>query len=211
MGRFIRSFCFVLLFFCSILSSASTLSSELSGLLSKYRSFSAGFIQKTYSNRGRLLSTSKGDFWLARPNQFRWSVVSPNKQVIVGDGRFVWIYNVALMQVTKQRFVNRAQSPINVLVSDSKTLDAYYTVSKKNLTSHRVEYHLVARDQEGSIRSISLRFDKAVLSSMTLDNSLGQHAVFLFSKVSLNPTLSSDVFRFIVPKNVDVINNSPGD
>jgi len=189
---------------------ASGASQELSGTLAAYKTFSAIFSQKTFTANGRLISSAKGKFWLSRPNRFRWNALSPNKQMIVGDGQYVWIYDVDLMQVTKQPFVNRGQSPINILISDAKTLTSHYRVEKKTMIDGQVQYRLTAKAENSSLRGIQLFFKKGLLTAMALDNNLGQHSVFSFSGMALNSRIASSVFRFRVPKGVDVINNQGG-
>ena len=83
----------------------SAAATQLQNYLSQYQTFSASFTEKTLSSRGALVATSHGSMWLQRPNKFRWTTQTPTHQVIVGDGRYLWIYNVDLMQVTKQKYM----------------------------------------------------------------------------------------------------------
>src|SRR5215468_5035560 len=49
----------------------------------------ASFIQTVTDRSGRTVQRASGEFAIARPGHFRWSVETPYKQLLVGDGERV--------------------------------------------------------------------------------------------------------------------------
>lgn len=50
--------------------------------------------------KNRTVSRSSGTMALLRPGKFRWETTKPMKQVVIADGKQLWIYEAALEQVT---------------------------------------------------------------------------------------------------------------
>ena len=59
----------------------------------------AEFTQTVTDKNGRMVQQASGEFAIARPGRFRWNVEKPYKQLLVGDGERVWIYDADLNQV----------------------------------------------------------------------------------------------------------------
>ena len=67
------------------------------------RSGSADFTQVVTPADGTRAKTSSGRFEFARPDRFRFDYVKPYPQVIVSDGRTLWMHDPDLNQVTVRR------------------------------------------------------------------------------------------------------------
>ena len=63
----------------------------------------ADFTQTVTSPDGAKKKTSTGRFGFARPTRFRFEYVKPVEQLIVGDGRKVWIHEPDLQQASSRR------------------------------------------------------------------------------------------------------------
>lgn len=75
-----------------------------------------------------------GKMALLRPGKFRWETQQPTQQLIIANGRYAWVYDVDLEQVTKQK-INTQQpgSPAELLSGSSDTLRRAFSI--KRLTS----------------------------------------------------------------------------
>jgi outer membrane lipoprotein carrier protein len=58
------------------------------------------FTQTVTSPDGKKSRKSKGTLEFQRPNRFRFAYTTPTEQLIVGDGKQVWLHDVDLNQVT---------------------------------------------------------------------------------------------------------------
>src|SRR2546426_11335084 len=61
----------------------------------------ASFTQTVTDKNGRVAQQTSGEFAIARPGKFRWSANKPYKQLLVGDGERVWIYDAHVRHAVK--------------------------------------------------------------------------------------------------------------
>ena len=67
------------------------------------RSGSAAFTQVVTPADGTRAKTSSGRFDFARPDRFRFDYLKPYPQLVVSDGRTLWMHDPDLNQVTVRR------------------------------------------------------------------------------------------------------------
>lgn len=176
---------------------ASNLQAKLNGL----SSMTADFQQVVHDENGAVLQTSTGKLAILRPGKFRWQVLKPTPQIIVTDGKQVWIYDPGLEQVTIRQLGNSVgQTPILLLTSPNINLAAQFTV-KQQASS----FLLSPKKPEQDFQSVNLTFSGKQLTDMKLVTGLGQYSELKFSDIKLNPHLSATDFSFIPPKGVDVV------
>ena len=60
----------------------------------------AHFEQRVFDTKGAERERSAGTVQLLAPRQFRWEYRTPSPQLILADGRQIWIYDPDLEQVT---------------------------------------------------------------------------------------------------------------
>ena len=71
------------------------------------------FSQQVFDAKGKLKERSSGKVALSAPRLFRWEYVKPYPQLIVADGKTVWVYDPDLKQVTKRgQGVEEQSSPL---------------------------------------------------------------------------------------------------
>ncbi len=63
-------------------------------------SLQADFRQITLAADGDEMIESRGTFYLLRPNRFRWDYATPSEQLIVADGKRIYVYDKELAQVS---------------------------------------------------------------------------------------------------------------
>jgi outer membrane lipoprotein carrier protein len=163
------------------------------------------FEQKIFDSSHKLLQESSGVLAFSRPGRFRWSYVKPYSQVIVGDGRKVWIYDEDLKQVTVKKLDQALGStPAALLAGNNEAMRAFRLIDRGSKDG--VEWlEAVPRDKEGSFARIRMGFGESGLRAMELVDSLGQTTILRFDSLERNPKLDPSLFRFSPPKGADVI------
>lgn len=163
------------------------------------------FEQQIFDGNRKLLQESRGNLAFSRPGKFRWTYVKPYAQLIVGDGKKVWIYDEDLKQVTVKKLDQALGStPAALLAGNNEAMRSFNLVDKGEKDG--VEWlEAVPRDKEGGFERIRMGFDASGLRTMELVDSLGQTTVLRFSSLERNPKLSPTLFRFSPPKGADVI------
>jgi outer membrane lipoprotein carrier protein len=82
----------------SSLSYGDSASSALTGILLNTQTMEADFSQTVKDKTHHNIQQTQGHMALVRPGKFRWEVKSPNQQLIVANGKRLWIYDPDLEQ-----------------------------------------------------------------------------------------------------------------
>lgn len=165
------------------------------------------FVQQVFDAKGKLKESSSGKVALSAPRLFRWEYVKPYPQLIVADGRTVWVYDPDLQQVTRRPQGEEEQnSPLGALVDPGK-LDVQFVVKEEGETGGLSWLSLAPKGEanDAGFRSARLGFDATGLARMQVVDALGQRTEIRFSGWKRNPAFARDTFRYAPPKGVDVI------
>jgi len=169
----------------------------------------ARFQQKVISSDGAVEDSSGGEVWMSRPQRFRWEYGGDFPEVVVADGERVWIYDVALEQVTvKDQSAATADSPLNLLTEPSR-LDEQFEVREAGDASGLQLLELRSRDRESGFERILLGLRNDVLALMIMEDAFGLRTELRFDEIRRNPDLDEALFRFELPPGVDLLGD-PG-
>ncbi len=181
-------------------------SSQLAGLLSGFTTYRANFQQVTYDQKKQVQSRSSGSLLLMRPGHFRWEVKSPNHQILITNGKILWIYDVDLAQVSKRALqAEDSFNPARLLSGSVKDLTQQFVIKLVSQQGKTLLFQLTPRSSKSMFKSIQLQFVGAKLSKMWVTNTLGQQTLFAFNHIKLNIKIDKKLFDFKAPKGVDVI------
>ena len=164
------------------------------------------FTQQVFDPQGRVKESSSGKVALSAPRLFRWEYVKPFPQLIVADGKKVWVFDPDLKQVTvRPQGAEEQNSPLTALIDPAK-LDAQFNV-KDTGTRDGLEWLTLTpkNENDASFRSAQLGFDASGLARMQVVDSLGQRTDIRFSGWKRNPAFPRTTFQYTPPKDVDVI------
>jgi outer membrane lipoprotein carrier protein len=164
------------------------------------------FTQQVYDTQDRLKETSTGHVQLSMPRLFRWEYVKPYPQVIVADGKKVWIYDPDLEQVTVRPQGAEEQGSPLVALFEPATLETKFVVKETGNADGLAWLSLTPRNEdEASFRSARLGFSNAQLVKMEVQDAVGQRTEIKFDSWNRNPAFAAGTFRYTPPKGVDVI------
>jgi outer membrane lipoprotein carrier protein len=181
---------------------------DLASQLSHFNSMTANFAQILYDSSGNVIQKNTGQMALKRPGKFRWQVDKPNKQLLIADGRFLWIYDEDLEQATKQKLdKNQANSPAWLLSGSVTSLEDRFLIYRVKKGEPGEWFQLKPDNQKDLFKWIQLHFVQGNLTEMQLYDNLGQLSKFVFTNIKINPNLPNNVFQFSPPKGVDVVEN----
>jgi len=173
------------------------LQQKLQGL----QQFSSHFSQTVSDLEGELLYTAEGEFSVKRPDRFRWHTLEPDEELVVADGKALWVYNPFVEQVTvldQAQAVN--QSPLLLLTGNSEDTWAGYQVSRADDT-----FEVTSQDPDSNIAHFTLTFDsKGQLVRFNISERQGQTSEFLLTRFDGRAKLDDAQFRFTVPDGVTV-------
>jgi len=177
---------------------------QLKTFLASSRSLSADFKQVLIDEKGMPVRTSFGVFYLQRPGKFRWDYQKPFSQQIVADKGKVWFYDKDLEQVTVKKLDESLGSTPALLLSGEVSLEDNFTIEGQGKEDDMQWIKLLPKSTETTFKYILIGLTKDSLGGMELSDNFGQLTRIYFSNVLINPPIKPTLFKFEVPKGVDV-------
>jgi len=194
----------VLLLLCGPVS-AATGPERLKDYLGELKSLVSDFRQTTRNADGGRVMESRGTFYLRRPGRFRWEYKSPIKQVIVADGKRVWLHDLELDQVSHQSQPKALGGTLAQLLATEGPVDRHFRVTLWD-TGDRYEWvELRPRAEDTQVVSIRIGFVGKHLEALVMEDSFGQRTRFVFTGTKRNLKLDEDLFRFDASSVVDFL------
>ncbi len=165
----------------------------------------ADFEQKVFDGRKQLVQSATGRFAFERPGRFRWTYVTPTRQLIVGDGERVWIYDEDLAQVTVRRLARALGSTPAALLAGSADVAQAFDFTELGVREGLEWLEAKPREAEAGFAHIRLGLSAVGVEAMELLDHFGQTTQLRFSNVERNPSLDPSGFRFTPPPGTDVL------
>ena len=197
------------LLICSMFVSNAVMAASGQDLLKsfhqKVKSLKSEFSQILFDADGGVIQESKGNVWIRRPGLFRWEYNQPYPQVIVADGRHIWIYDPELEQVTVKKEELAVGNAPALVLSGKRALEKDFKLANINRQDKYTWVSLKPLKEDRDFNEILVAFLNDKLSILELKDNLGQRTQIHFAKVSVNLALEDSRFRFIVPDGTDII------
>ncbi|MEN5060065.1 outer membrane lipoprotein chaperone LolA [Luteimonas sp. TWI1416] len=189
------------------LAQATDARAQLDAFTRGLKGLEGQFTQQVADGNGRVKESASGTVALSAPRLFRWEYVKPYPQLIVADGRTVWVYDPDLQQVTRRPQGSEEQdSPLAALIDPSR-LDRDFVVESAGERDGLSWLQLRPKPVEGAaFENARLGFgNDGGLARMEILDSLGQRTTIGFSGWKRNPTFAASTFRYTPPAGVDVV------
>ncbi len=179
---------------------------KLKSFIAATHSAQANFTQDVEDKNGKRIQSASGTMQFVRPGKFRWEYHKPYEQLIVGDGKRFWMYDVGLNQVTVKKLDAALGSSPAALLSGNNEIEHSFVL--KDLEDHDGLEWLQAtpKSAETTFTKILMAFNaKSELVVMELHDSFGHHTVLRFTELKNNPAFPPQQFKFVPPKGADVL------
>jgi chaperone LolA len=179
---------------------------KLKTFIAATHSAQANFTQEVQDKNGKRIQSASGTMQFVRPGKFRWEYRKPYEQLIVGDGKKFWMYDVDLDQVTVKKLDAALGSSPAALLSGSNEIERGFVLKNIEARDGLEWLQATPRSAESSFEKILMAFNsKSELVVMELHDAFGHHTVLRFSGLKSNPTLGAQLFKFVPPKGADVL------
>lgn len=158
-------------------------------------------------------NVQKGTLELKRPRRARWEFNQPQQNIIVADGKKIWIYDPAANQViVTPDLSGDAANPtgdLMGLLTDLSKVDEHFSVQSVPgaEASHTLELTPNNEQLKVQIKTLQLVLSKQkyVLEKMILEDPFGQVTTLEFSQVELGAAIDDARFQFVVPDGATVV------
>jgi outer membrane lipoprotein carrier protein len=192
-------------------SSPVFLNRVLDGLENRYliSGFSAKFTQISTIKSMDIADTAEGELWVKPPGQMRWEYNSPDPQLIISDGKRLWVYrpedNQVMLGKSPTFFgdgkgagflsdIRQIRNKFDISLEKQENPDSYRLklVPQKNMMDLAVIYLIVEKSDFHITRIITR-------------NVYEDETILDLHDIAFNPEFSSDLFTFIIPEKADVL------
>lgn len=184
---------------------------QSAGAREQLERFSAGmntlharFEQQVITADGKVQDGSSGEVWLQRPKLFRWEYGGDFPELVVADGKNIWIYDEVLEQVTVKDQSQAVDSPLSLL-TDLGQLDEQFEVREAGAMDDMFLLELRSRNAESEFERILLGLSENSLKLMVMEDAFGLRTELKFGQIEKNPGVDPGLFTFTPPESADVI------
>lgn len=204
--RYSVSKCVLFFLFISPLAAFAGATDKLKSFVAATHSAQANFSQELLDKNGKRIQLVSGTMQFERPGKFRWEYQKPYEQIIVGDGKKFWLYDVDLNQVTVKKLDAALGSSPAALLSGNNEIERGFDLHDLGMRDELDWLQAVPKSSETSFAKILMAFNaKSELVVMELHDTFGHRTVLRFSDLKNNPSLSPQQFKFVPPKGADVL------
>ncbi len=180
---------------------------DLTTFLKTTQTATGSFEQTVYS-RGeeQKNQAGSGDFSFLRPGCFRWHYRAPFEEVMVSDGKTLWLYDKELEQVTVKRLTAALPAtPASLLFGNN---DFHKDFNVKNLDTEGDDFHWIVatpKDEASTFSEVRIAFKGAKPVKMQLEDNFGQETRLVFTQIETNVPMKAKDFHFEPSKGVEVL------
>jgi outer membrane lipoprotein carrier protein len=194
----------LLLLMTSMVSFAEDSAKQLLAILTPLQTMQAQFEQAIVAKNGKVLEKTSGTMALLRPGKFRWETEKPSHQLLIADGKKIWLYDESLKQATVQPQVKKTTSPVMLLSDPTSSLTEQFNIHSSKPEGKTQTFTLVPKNKADMFQKIGLTFTDNQLNQMQLFDHLGQRTIIKFQAVKVNTPINTG-FEFVAPKGVDIV------
>ncbi len=167
----------------------------------------AGFTQVLIDSYGRMLETSEGRFWLAKP-RLKWETLAPFPQTITVDAARIRIFDPDLEQVTERAVADEANQAPLLLLTQGDVADAFLVSSldaEAGADEVAEAFRLRPRSDEVLFEHIDVTFSERAIREIRIVDHAGQQTVIAFRDMTLGVTIEQGTLELDVPAGTDIV------
>lgn len=199
----------VMAFFLPALSFAEDAAAVVSKLQSKYESITsikADFIQEV-SSKGMPAMKSEGKVWLKKPGKMRWEYEKPAKDLIVSDGKTIWLYQPDLNQVIERPASMSASAMATDFLSGIGNIEKEFDVKLSELESINHVLILTPKQEQPGLSKLILEVGKenSIVERTIITDHFGNQTAVTFKDVKLNASIKDKLFKYTPPKGAAIV------
>ncbi|WP_088284518.1 outer membrane lipoprotein chaperone LolA [Ideonella sp. A 288] len=168
------------------------------------RTARADFTQTVTSPDGAKKKVSSGTFEFARPNRFRFAYRKPFEQLIVSDGKKVWLHDPDLNQVSIRAFDQALGATPAALLSGGG-LERDFELSVLPARDGLDWVKAVPRTKGGGVETLQIGFKGRQLAALEIVDAFGQRSLMQFAELATNFAAVDATYRFVPPAGADVV------
>lgn len=183
----------------SLLQRLEDRAARTSDLVARFRqSYRSSMLGREVSERGVVS--------IKRPGRMRWEYLDPERKLFISDGRSFYFYVPADKQVIVSEQDVRHSLAARLLFGRGGLRQEFQPSLEEPLEEGVVRLKLVPRREQPDVALAFVDMEpQGQVRSIQLDDVQGNRTIFRFERLRENAGLEDSLFRFEVPKGVEVI------
>jgi outer membrane lipoprotein carrier protein len=171
--------------------------------------FSACFVQKSTLKAMNITDSASGKITVKRPGKMRWEYEEPDIQIIVTDGKNLWVYRPDDNQVMIGEFPSFFGDGKGAsFLSDIRLIRQKFNITLENTDSN--DYYilkLLSVKKTNDLSYINLSISKKTfhLEEIVTYNSYGDETQIKLIDIKLLENIDDSIFNFDIPYGTEVL------
>jgi outer membrane lipoprotein carrier protein len=174
----------------------------------KVLTFEADFTHSSYVKMMNKTQNANGTVQIKKPGKMKWTYGAPDTQILISNGKTLWLYASDEEQVTKVPIesIYSSNTPALFLAGKGKLTKAF-NVESVNLDKNPISITLIPKEEDQALTRLQLFANKKnyQITGSTVYDKLGNKTEIQFSKIKTNQNIPEETFQFQVPPNVEVL------
>jgi len=203
-----------LFFFIALLNSAlwsGEITAHIQEQYETLQGFQADFVQTLKNAASGESETRTGKIFFKQPRFIRWETITPEKELLMAGKDVVWDYFQEEMTVYKYPASKILGSKTMLrFLSGKARLEQDFFVTNQGTKEGLIKLNLVPREPEPSLVEADIWLDPEsyLLKKILFIDFYGNENRLSLKNLVLNPKLSKDLFEFVPPKGVEIMDNT---
>ena len=174
----------------------------------KVSTFEADFTQRSYVKMMNQTQSVKGTVKIKKPGKMKWVYGAPDTQILISDGKNLWLYVPEEEQATKVpvESIYSSNTPALFLAGKGK-LTRSFNVESVSQENQNILVTLVPKNEDQGLARLILHADKKnyQITGLTVYDKLGNKTEIRFSQIRINREIPEEQFQLKTPPGVEIL------
>jgi len=192
---------------------ASQTVKDVEEILAETHTISADFRQEFYNAAMGDTEVSHGTVVLKKPLLMNWHYTGPEEQILVSDGKRLYLYAPKEKQVMVEALgdILGSRSPALFLTGGMRLSELFHIELEPERNEDKINsvavLNLVPKQKTVNITSIVLRVDRnsRLIRSFTVYDWTGNKTRIVFSRMKVNNEIDEQIFKFQTPPGAEEV------
>jgi len=182
------------------------------GAYGKMTDLKAEFTQTAFNKSLNQTIPASGTVYLKKGGKLRWEYAEPTPQVVVSDGKTIWLYTPTLNQVNTGPAPEALAGPAGSFLNGLGKLRQHFNVRLLNPAQPKdaegnVVLDLTPKHPLPTLTRLILSFDPGgwQVRKAVVHDQFENTVTMKFTKLAINAGLDDKLFAFVAPKGVSTV------
>ena len=170
--------------------------------------FEADFTQRSYVKMMNQTQSVQGKVKIKKPGKMKWVYGAPDTQILISDGKNLWLDVPEEEQATKVpvESIYSSNTPALFLAGKGK-LTQSFNVESVSEENQNILVTLVPKSEEQGLARLILQADKKnyQITGSTVYDKLGNKTEIRFSRIRINREIPEEQFQLKTPPGVEIL------